>query len=96
MADIERIDVIIKRIMEGIKEKVDTTRCSDISAVWTKLIDDPLKGKCYVFKEDKEKKILYVKVESSVCLSMLRLQKSQIKKKLKEIGFTYTDIRFLV
>lgn len=90
----EKIDKIVKEVIKGIKDKYEKNRNIDISVLWTKLINEKLKGKCYVLYE--KEKNLYVKVESSCCLSLLRIQKKQIMNKLKEYGFNYTDIKFLI
>ncbi|MCM8804755.1 MAG: DUF721 domain-containing protein [Candidatus Omnitrophica bacterium] len=90
----EKIDKIVKEVIKGMKDIYERNRNIDISVVWTRLIDNGLKGKSYVLYE-KEKK-LYVKVESSCCLSLLRMQKKRIMEKLKEYGFNYIDIKFLI
>ncbi|MCM8817937.1 MAG: DUF721 domain-containing protein [Candidatus Omnitrophica bacterium] len=94
MAEIEKIDKILKNVLNGVKNEPDKNRNIDISVIWTRLLDENLRGKCYVLFE--KEKNLYVKVESSCLLSVLRIQKKNIINKLKEIGFYYNDIKFLI
>lgn len=94
MNEIERIDRILKNVLSGIEKLVEKNRNVDISVIWTRLIDENLKGKCYVLYEKEGN--LYVKVENSCCLSLLRVQKKEIMKRLKEYGFRYNDIKFLI
>jgi hypothetical protein len=94
MSEIERIDKILKNVLSGIEKLTEKNRNIDISVIWTRLIDENLRGKCYVLYEREGN--LYVKVENSCCLSFLRIQKKQIMNKLKEYGFRYKDIKFLI
>jgi hypothetical protein len=94
MKEIERIDKIVKNVITGISLEYEKNRNIDISVIWPRIIDGDLRGKCYVlFEKDKN---LYVKVESGCLLSILRLQKKQILSKLREAGFYYNDIKFLI
>jgi hypothetical protein len=94
MGQIERIDKILKNVLSGIEKLTEKNRNVDISVLWAKLIDENLRGKCYVLFEREGS--LYVKVENSCCLSFLRIKKKQIMSKLKEYGFSYKDIKFLI
>mgnify|MGYP000098727919 CR=1 FL=1 len=94
MGEIERIDKILKNVLNRIEKLIDVNRNRDISVIWPRLIDENLKGKCYVLYEKDGN--LYVKVENSCCLSLLRIQKKKIIIKLNEYGFKYKDIKFLI
>lgn len=94
MAEIEKIDKILKNVLNGAKLGIDKNRNLDISVIWPRLLDENMRGKCYVLFE-KEKK-LYIKVESGCLLSVLKMQKKKILNKLKEVGFYYNDIKFLI
>ncbi len=94
MGEIERIDKILKNVLNRIEKLIDVNRNRDISVIWPRLIDENLKGKCYVLYEKDGN--LYVKVENSCCLSLLRIQKKKIMIKLNEYGFKYKDIKFLI
>ncbi len=94
MKEIERINKIVKNVIKGISIEYEKNRNIDISVIWPRIIDEEARGKSYVlFEKDKN---LYVKVESGCLLSVLRLQKKQILNKLREIGFYYNDIKFLI
>ena len=83
---------IIKRIKEGI---VEENRVLDVDTLWCKIIDEGLKGHCYVL--GKRKGILFVKVEGSCYLTELKRRKNNLLKKLKEAGITeIKDIKFLI
>jgi len=94
MGEIERIDKILKNIKEGIEVKLEKSRNIDISVLWPRLIEENLRGKSYVLFEKEGD--LYIKVESGCFLSLLRMKKNQIIRKLKESGFNYKDIKFII
>jgi hypothetical protein len=94
MSEIEKIDKILKSVLNNLEILTEKNRNIDISVLWTRLIDDNLKGKCYVLYEKGGN--LYIKVENSCSLFSLRMQKKQIMDKLKEYGFSYKDIKFLI
>lgn len=83
---------IVKEIKKGVKEDI---RVFDIESLWYKIIDENLKGHCYVIGEKKGD--LIVKVDGSCYLSELKRKKEKILKKLKEAGATeIKNIRFLI
>lgn len=94
MSEIERIDKILEKVLKGINYLCEKNRNIDISVLWTRLMDENLKGKTYVLYEKGNN--LYVKVESSCCLSLLRMKKKKLMEQLKEYGFNYKDIKFLI
>ncbi|MCM8772797.1 MAG: DUF721 domain-containing protein [Candidatus Omnitrophica bacterium] len=94
MGEIERIDKILKNVLNGIGIEFEKNRNLDISVVWPRILDEKIRGKSYVLFD--KNGYLYVKVESSCCLSWLRINKKQIINKLKEMGFKYKDIKFLI
>ncbi|MCS7180120.1 MAG: DUF721 domain-containing protein [bacterium] len=92
--EIEKIDKIIKKVLNNIEKLPDKNRNVEIGVLWPRIIDDNLKGKSYVLYEKEQK--LYIKVEKSCYLSILRMNKKRIMEKLKENGFNYIDIKFLI
>ncbi|MGC8977229.1 MAG: DciA family protein [Candidatus Ratteibacteria bacterium] len=90
----EKISNIVRKVIKEVKDISEKNRGIDISVLWTRLIDERLKGKCYVLFE--RERNLYVKVENGCFLSLLRMQKKQLLNKLKEYGFNYIDIKFLI
>ncbi|HOK55812.1 MAG TPA: DciA family protein [bacterium] len=90
----EKIDSIVKRVLNKIEIPDEKNRNIDITVLWPRIIDEKMRGKSYVLYE-KEKK-LYIKVENSCFLSLCRMNKKKIIEKLKEFGFNYIDIKFLI
>ncbi|MGB9678289.1 MAG: DciA family protein, partial [Candidatus Ratteibacteria bacterium] len=74
--EIEKIDDIIKRVLNKFETINEKNRNIDISVLWHRIIDEKIRGKSYVLYE-KEKK-LYVKVENGCFLSILRMNKKKI------------------
>ena len=87
----ERIGDIAKKIISNCIVEEDI-RNDDIEVVWSRIVDENLRGHTYVnnFKKD----ILYIKVDSSCYLSILNMKKEQIIKKLKSKGFRIKKIVF--
>lgn len=92
--EIEKIDSIVKRVLNKIEPRSEKNRNIDITVLWPRIIDEKKRGKCYVLYE--KDKVLYVKVENGCFLSFLRMNKRKIMKKLEEAGFIYNDIKFLI
>jgi hypothetical protein len=92
--EIERIDSVLKRVLNKIETENEKNRNIDITVLWPRIIDEKIRGKSYVLYE-KEKR-LYVKVENGCFLSVLKMNKKKILTRLKEFGFNYTDIKFLI
>ncbi|MCM8802668.1 MAG: DUF721 domain-containing protein [Candidatus Omnitrophica bacterium] len=92
--EIERIDSILKRVLNKVERSSTKDRNIDITVLWPRIIDEKKRGKSYVLYERERK--LYVKVEDGCFLSNLRMNKRKIINKLKEFGFNYDDIIFLI
>lgn len=90
----EKIGQIIERIIKNIDLNNEENRVSDVSIVWTRIMDDKFKGKCYVLYE--KDKNLYVKVNGSCYLSILKMKKKEILNRLSQNGFNFLDIKFLI
>ena len=92
----QRVGEIARKVIEEIKKGiVEENRILDIDTVWCKIIDEDLKGHCYVL--EKRKGILFVKVDSSCYLMEFKRRKSQILERLKKAGMTeIRDIKFLI
>ncbi|MFN4227252.1 MAG: DciA family protein [Candidatus Ratteibacteria bacterium] len=92
--EIERIDSVLKRVLSKVETTTEKDRNIDITVLWPKIIDEKIRGKSYVLYEKNRK--LYVKVEDGCFLSILRMNKGKILKKLQNLGFNYYDIIFLI
>lgn len=90
----EKIGEIVNRVIKNLELNLYENRNFDISVVWTRILEDQLKGQCYVlFEKDKN---LYIKVNGSCYLSILKMRKKKFLMKLKEMGFNFNDIKFVI
>lgn len=91
--EIERIDKILEKVLKDLNYTIEN-RNMDITVIWPRILDKTLRGKSYVLKE--KEGYLYVKVEGSCYLAILRLHKKKILEKLYDYGFKYKDIKFVI
>lgn len=92
----QKIGEIAKKVIEEVKRGVlEENRILDIDTLWYKIIEEDLRGHCYVL--GKRKGNLLVKVDGSCYLIEFKRRKNHILEKLKKAGMTeIKDIKFLI
>lgn len=94
----EKIDSIVGRVVDALKHSPDgggkipatgillqqDRSVDDIDSLWCKIVDDNMKAHSYV--EGVKQNTLFVRVDSSCCLSALKMKSREILAQLKASG----------